>query len=92
MKFTPSYLGYSPEIACEPFAASVPGNIQLDYLNAHPEFLGGDINFGDNFRKMYDLEPYTWFYKTTVAGNHRSFKMASSEQARYILRFLQPQP
>jgi len=66
MKFTPAYLGYSPEIACEPFTATVPGNIQLDYITAHPEYLGGDINFGENFRKMYDLEPYTWYYKTVI--------------------------
>lgn len=66
MKFTPQYCGYSPDLDCAPFAVTVPGNIQLDYITAHPEFLGGDINFGENFRKMYDLEPYTWFYKTTL--------------------------
>lgn len=47
------------------FAASVPGNIQLDYANA----MGwGDINYGENCKKYPELEPYAWDYRTTFTA------------------------
>lgn len=65
MKFYQKYVGYSPEIDCEPFPANVPGNIQLDYITAHPEFVN-DINYGMEHKKMVELEPYTWYYLTNL--------------------------
>lgn len=65
MKFYQHYKAYSPEIDCPPFPASVPGNVQLDYITAHPEFVS-DINYGMEHKKMVQLEPYTWFYKTNL--------------------------
>ncbi len=66
MKFTPLFRGSSPDLPdIAPFPASVPGNIQLDFITAHPEF-AGDVNFGLEHRKLLPLEPYTWFYKTTL--------------------------
>lgn len=65
MKLTQNYVAYSPDIDCPPFPASVPGNVQLDYITAHPEFVS-DINYGEEFRKMFALEPYTWYYRTVL--------------------------
>lgn len=65
MKFYQSYTAYSPDIDCPPFPATVPGNVQLDYITAHPEFIH-DINYGMEHKKMAQLEPYTWFYKTNL--------------------------
>ncbi|MBQ3636964.1 MAG: hypothetical protein II953_01250, partial [Clostridia bacterium] len=66
MKFTPVFFGSSPDMPeIAPFPASVPGNIQSDFIKAHPEF-AGDLNFGLEHRKMLPLEAYAWFYKTTL--------------------------
>ena len=65
MKFYPQYSGSSPDLGCAPFPASVPGNIQLDYIRAHPEFIG-DIHYGLEHRKMAALEPYTWYYTAVL--------------------------
>ncbi len=65
MRFYQKYSAYSPDINCPPFPASVPGNVQLDYITAHPEFVS-DVNYGMEHKKMVQLEPYTWFYKTTL--------------------------
>jgi len=66
MKFTPVFFGSSPDMpGIPPFPASVPGNIQSDFIKAHPEF-AGDLNFGLEHRKMLPLEAYAWFYKTTL--------------------------
>ncbi|MBR4743169.1 MAG: hypothetical protein IK082_03125 [Oscillospiraceae bacterium] len=66
MKFTPIFYGSSPDLpAVPPFPASVPGNIQLDYITAHPE-VAGDLNYGLEHRKMLPLEPYTWLYTAAL--------------------------
>ena len=66
MIIRPSFRGFSPDLPdYAPFPASVPGNIQLDFITAHPEF-AGDINFGLEHRKMLPLEPCTWFYTTVL--------------------------
>ena len=65
MRFDPVFTGSSPELDCPPFPASVPGNIQADFIKAHPEFIR-DINFGLEHRRMTELEPLTWIYKTTL--------------------------
>ena len=66
MRFTPVFMGSSPDLPdIPPFPASVPGNIQLDFITAHPEF-AGDLNFGLEHRKMLPLEPYSWLYTTTL--------------------------
>ena len=70
MKFYQSYTAYSPDIDCPPFPASVPGNVQLDYITAHPEFVS-DINYGMEHKKMVELEPYTWFYRTNLVFERR---------------------
>ncbi|MGN1408699.1 MAG: glycosyl hydrolase 2 galactose-binding domain-containing protein [Eubacteriales bacterium] len=70
MKFYQSYKAYSPDIDCPPFPASVPGNVQLDYITAHPEFVS-DINYGMEHKKMVELEPYTWFYRTNLMFDRR---------------------
>ena len=44
MRFDPVFTGSSPELDCPPFPVSVPGNIQADFIKAHPEFIR-DINF-----------------------------------------------
>ncbi len=66
MKFNFSFTGFTPDAAYAPFPASVPGNIQKDFLDANPDFLT-DINFGQEHRKMRTLEPYTWIYSTELA-------------------------
>ncbi len=66
MIFKPAFFGSSPDLPdIPPFPASVPGNIQLDFITAHPAF-AGDLNVGLEHRKMLALEPYTWFYTTTL--------------------------
>ena len=66
MRFKPDFLGYTPDLpGIAPFAASVPGNIQSDFIEAHPEF-AGDINFGLEHKKLEALEPYTWYYTATL--------------------------
>lgn len=66
MKYTPVFFGSSPDLPdLPPFPASVPGNIQLDLIRAHPE-IAGDLNVGLEYRKMLPLEPFTWFYTTTL--------------------------
>lgn len=65
MRFYPEYTGYTPDLDAGPFKASVPGNIQLDYITAHPEFVS-DINFGMQHKKMKELEPFTWHYRTVI--------------------------
>ena len=65
MRFDPVFTGSSPELDCPPFPVSVPGNIQADFIKAHPEFIR-DINYGMEHRRMTELEPLTWIYKTTL--------------------------
>ena len=65
MRYTPSFTGSSPQLSCVPFPASVPGNIQLDYITAHPEFVR-DIHYGLEHRRMQELEGCTWFYRTAL--------------------------
>ena len=65
MRYTPSFTGSSPQLSCAPFPASVPGNIQLDYITAHPEFVR-DIHYGLEHRRMQELEGCTWFYRTAL--------------------------
>lgn len=45
------------------FAASVPGNIQLDYAKAH-DF--GDVNWADTCLRFQALEDYGWIYQTEL--------------------------
>ncbi len=62
MIIRPAFFGSSPDLPeIPPFPASVPGNIQLDFITAHPEF-AADLNVCLEHRKMPALEPYTWFY------------------------------
>lgn len=65
MKFYQNYTAYSPSVSVTPFPASVPGNVQLDYITAHPEFVS-DINYGLEHKKMTELEPYEWYYVTRL--------------------------
>lgn len=65
MRYYPKYTGYSPDLCAEPFRASVPGNIQLDYINAHPEFIS-DINYGMQHERMKELEPFAWYYRAEL--------------------------
>jgi len=70
MKYNLSFTGYTPDAGYAPFPASVPGNIQRDFLDANPGFLS-DINYGQEHRKMRALEPYTWVYTTELAFERR---------------------
>ncbi len=65
MKFYQNFTAYSPDVDCPPFPAQVPGNVQNDYIKAHPEFIS-DINYGMQHEKMTQLEPFTWYYTTTL--------------------------
>ena len=65
MKYLTSFLGSSPDIPCPPFPASVPGNIQKDYIDAHPEFIP-DIQYGVENQKIKILEKCTWLYQTAL--------------------------
>ena len=71
MKYIPTFTGSTPNADCAPFPASVPGNIQKDFLDANPDFLT-DINFGQEHRKMRALEPYTWIYTTSLDFERKS--------------------
>ncbi len=66
MKYYLPFTGFTPDADYAPFPASVPGNIQRDFLDANPGFLS-DINYGMEHRKMRVLEPYTWVYAATLA-------------------------
>ena len=70
MKYNFSFTGFTPDADYAPFPASVPGNIQRDFLDANPGFLS-DINFGQEHRKMRALEPYTWIYSTELSFERR---------------------
>ena len=62
MRFKPAFFGSSPELPeIPPFPASVPGNIQRDLIDVHPE-LAGDLNYGLEHRKMLRFESCSWLY------------------------------
>lgn len=65
MRFYQSYTVRTPDLGGAEMPASVPGNVQLDYITAHPEFCR-DINYGMEHKKMVELEPYTWVYRTVL--------------------------
>lgn len=65
MRYYQTYTVRTPDDGGAEIPASVPGNVQLDYITAHPEFCG-DINYGMEHRKMVALEPYSWVYRTVL--------------------------
>ena len=48
----------------EYFPASVPGNIQLDYANAHGF---GDVMYADNYKQFLPLEDDAWEYRAVLS-------------------------
>jgi len=65
MRFYQNYTVRTPNLDGAEIPASVPGNVQLDYITAHPEFCR-DIHYGMEHKKMVELEPYTWIYRTVL--------------------------
>ena len=65
MRYYQTYTVRTPNDGGAEIPASVPGNVQLDYITAHPEFCG-DINYGMEHKKMVALEPYSWVYRTVL--------------------------
>jgi len=66
------------EISAAEIPATVPGNVQLDYINVHKE-LCSDINYGMEHKKMTVLEPYQWIYKTVL-----DYKKADGERVFFV--------
>lgn len=56
-------LSTAAETPAEWIPASVPGNVQLDWAQAHDL---PDLNFGDNVRFWEGLESFFWLYRTEV--------------------------
>ncbi len=86
MKYLQQWTGYriSGGVRGAGFPASVPGNIQYDYAQAHGF---SDICFGDGCRQFEALEDDTWEYRTrlqyTKKENERIFFISDGIDYRY---------
>ena len=58
---------YSPESGRAPFPATVPGNVQADFLAAYPDFCD-DLQYADNYKKLIPMESWSWVYTIDTKG------------------------
>ena len=61
MKYPIKATAYSPESGYAPFPATVPGNVQADFLAAYPAFCP-DLQYADNYKKLIPMESWSWVY------------------------------
>ena len=61
MKYPIKATAYSPESGYAPFPATVPGNVQADFLAAYPQFCP-DLQYADNYKKLIPMESWSWVY------------------------------